>query len=134
MSAAFAESTYICLNNTTSTTKYIAVTDIDNYDWDNDNRPDHNFQAKKILPGEILCNEEDVNYGGILTTVGFDFHITPGEDIRMYYDGKWASHDNTNLVAHGKAALRAFSNPNSTYGSECKDDIHDSCYEFYIMD
>lgn len=53
--------TFICLHNKTPSSHHIEVADIDNYDWEGDNRPDHNFNDLTIEPGATICRQEDVN-------------------------------------------------------------------------
>ena len=127
MSAAFAQSTYICLDNTTSTTKYIAVTGIDNNDWGNGNRPDHNFEAQEILPGQTLCNEEDLS-DNVMTTQ-FTFHVTgPGITTTMTYVGQgWVAQDGTNLIGKGRSYSAGM-----TLGASCN--YGSNCTQFDIID
>lgn len=51
----------ICLHNMTKASHHIQVADIENYDWEGDNRPDHNFNDLTIEPDSAICRQEDAN-------------------------------------------------------------------------
>lgn len=54
--------TTLCIVNTTGMDiTNINVYNIDNYDWDGDSRPDHNFQGKYISNNNSMCEREELN-------------------------------------------------------------------------
>ena len=59
--SAGAETTTFCIRNTTNMSHHIEVANIENYDWEGDNRPDHNFNNITIEAGQTICRLEDSN-------------------------------------------------------------------------
>jgi hypothetical protein len=53
--------TSLQIENKSGTDFTIKVSSIDNHDWEENNRPDHNFQNVKIKSGEEKTNIEDIN-------------------------------------------------------------------------
>ena len=54
--------TNICIKNTSTKVTYeLDVLSLQNSDWDGDSRPDKNIRGVSLLPGQNLCNREQVN-------------------------------------------------------------------------
>lgn len=70
--AAF-DTYWICLKNDTNEKKTILVEDVDNYDWNGVNRPDHNWHGSTVNPGDRRCEIADVNWHA--NKIGFSFVI-----------------------------------------------------------
>ncbi len=87
-----AGETNICITNPSTKDVTINITDIDNYDWDdNDNRPDHNFNNITIKPDEKICKLENVNSGA---HPKFTF-IIDGHHVRLDKGAIWWNSINT---------------------------------------
>ncbi len=88
-----ARETNICIYNPLEKAVKIDVTDIDNYDWDdNDNRPDHNFNNVTIQPNQQICKLEEVN--GWAGSPKFTFIIN-GHHVRLNRSDSWWNSINT---------------------------------------
>jgi hypothetical protein len=59
--SAEVETTTLCIRNTTNRPHHIEVANIENYDWEGDNRPDHNFNKVTIEAGQSICRLENTN-------------------------------------------------------------------------
>ena len=105
--AGSSDETHICIRNTTSASHHIQVTDINNYDWDGVDRPDHNFNNIDITAGETICRREEINHNS--NHQGFTFLID-GNPTRMQiqleavgddlYDLDWGAYTNfSNITA-----------------------------------
>lgn len=77
----FSAETTICLMNKTQSSHHIEVANIQNYDWEGGNRPDHNFNDITIEPGQTICRWEDINGNA---TPRFTF-VIDGIPTRMSY-------------------------------------------------
>lgn len=77
--------THICIKNTTESKYTIRVGDIDNYDWEK-NRPDHNFNNIDILPGQRICNVEDINS---YSRPAFSFFVNDQKTRMLWRNGAW---------------------------------------------
>ncbi len=53
--------TFLTLMNATPHSVTIHVTDTDNYDWDNQARPDHNLNGVTLNPRGSISRQEDLN-------------------------------------------------------------------------
>lgn len=82
--AGNARNTTLCIRNTTVTTHHIEVSNVENYDWEGNNRPDHNFNDISIEAGQTICRLEDFNDN---TTPYFTF-IVDGTPTRITVRGK----------------------------------------------
>lgn len=97
--SAGSNTTWICINNTTSERKLILVTDIDNYDWEGFKRPDHNWHGTYVEAGASRCEQNDTNNN---TVPHFSFIIdgtSQAHEVRMgireygeqhYHDQRWS--------------------------------------------
>lgn len=61
-SAGLSFVTWICLRNTTAEPMFITVEDIDNYDWEGLNRPDHNWHGTYVNAGTKRCERAEINH------------------------------------------------------------------------
>jgi len=64
--------TYICIENNSKNIVTLKTLNIDNYDWANYNRPDHNLNVS-ISPGQMICEKEDTNKHA--KNVGFNITV-----------------------------------------------------------
>ena len=75
--------TNICIRNDTTTSHQITVTDIANYDWDGNSRPDKNFNNLTIVAGQTICRREEINARSENQAFTFIVDDTPTE-MRVY--------------------------------------------------
>lgn len=112
--------TYICIKNQTTQSHKIKVTDIRNYDWDGDSRPDHNFNNIDIPGGATICNREEIN---AFKSAKFTFLVDDNPTIMQFLyteeevieDGKFPTKVYTNPKW---GAYLAEDNPTALYGRE----------------
>jgi hypothetical protein len=87
-SAFASRETWICLENVSDSPVTIVVTDIDNFDWDGNSRPDHNWHNVILQPGaQQRCERAEIN-GGIGATgtgTAFTFILNGQSRVRMWY-------------------------------------------------
>jgi hypothetical protein len=88
----------ICLINKTQSSHHVEVANIENYDWEGDNRPDKNFNNITIAPGATICRYEDTNNSAM--TPAFTF-VIDNNPTRMTYSQtdewrtfKWGAYTN----------------------------------------
>lgn len=89
---ASSRETWICLKNITTAPVNILVTDIDNFDWDGNSRPDHTWYNVNLAPGAApRCERAEVNSSVIganfATGAKFTFILNNSSRVRLYYDG-----------------------------------------------
>lgn len=53
--------TYLELTNDSDGSLVIEVSEVDNYDWDGDSRPDHTFQNVEIPAHESIKHRQEIN-------------------------------------------------------------------------
>jgi hypothetical protein len=53
--------THVLIHNSTDIPVKIAISDIDNYDWDGNSRPDYNLNGVVLKPGESIEKREEIN-------------------------------------------------------------------------
>ena len=129
-------SVFICLHNTTPSSHHIEVADIDNYDWEGDNRPDHNFNDLTIEPGATICRQEDAN---VYSKPRFTFVIDNNPTRMAVYGGPtvrdwmWGAYTNpaNPTTVYGRTAHWNLSN-GWLSGGACADRFPEDCYEFEI--
>lgn len=77
--------TLICIKNTTSERKLITVEDVDSFDWEGFDRPDHNWNGTYIEAGARRCEQAHVSSG---SSWAFAFVIdgsSQSHKVRMSY-------------------------------------------------
>jgi hypothetical protein len=134
-SGAGVISTTICLLNDSQSSHRIEVANIENYDWEGDNRPDKNFNNITIAPGATICRYQDINE--YATTVSFAFVIdnnptrmthTPTEEWGGYKWGAYTNPENPTTV-YGYAPVWRLSN-RWFAGAKCS--VGNQCFGFEL--
>lgn len=136
---AHALGTNLCLENVTKEDMLIQVLPVANFDWDNDNRPDHNWHNTTLKAGELSCRRADVNLKarGVSFSVlingtnrsKFYFDTTPLRVWSVYnddwskpiiiYGRDWGKSDHVDWA--GVVAGIAFNHTGGMYGMPCSD-------------
>jgi hypothetical protein len=82
------------------------VTSTDNYDWDGNSRPDHNFQGRTIASRELSTQREEINSHAKSCWFTMTFNFTNGDQISLRNDQKEARTTNAlhNYTLSGKDA------------------------------
>lgn len=69
----------------------IKVTEVDNYDWEGQDRPDHNFQGVSIQNNDALCQPETMNSHANTSPCRLTLSFTDGSTLTFRFDQKQAN-------------------------------------------
>ena len=127
--------TTICLINNTQSSHRIEVADIDNYDWEGDNRPDKNFNNITIAPGATICRYEDLNTHAFGNKFTFVIDNNPTRMTWGRYDQqrwKWGAYTNPEnpTAVHGYYAAKWSSSDRWFAGATCS--VRYQCFGFEL--
>ncbi|CAF2079560.1 unnamed protein product [Rotaria magnacalcarata] len=84
--------TFLDLVNNSDVTLKIEVSDLDNYDWDGDSRPDHVFHNVKIPPYSNVKNRLELNAKSSSAISSMRFKQDGGKDVAFSFKtDQWAA-------------------------------------------
>ena len=98
--------TQLTISNLTHYAMTTQVTSTDNYDWDGNSRPDHNFQGLTIASRELSTQREEINSHAKSCWFTMTFNFTNGDQISLRNDQEEARTTNAlrNYTLSGKDA------------------------------
>jgi 1-phosphatidylinositol phosphodiesterase len=102
--------THLTIANLTVNPVTITVSATDNYDWDGDSRPDHNFQNVTIAPYDSSAQREEVNAAAESAWYTMSFQFSNGEQISLrndQYDARGVQNRLYNLDGPDAAKYKA---------------------------
>lgn len=141
--------TTLCIRNQTAAAVTTRISEIDHYDWDDDVRPDHNFDRVEIAPGAMFCAPEHTNG---FARPSFSLQLLPNQTLYRIIAGSpiearvrpahqgprrspsnrpfaWALHRHHGGTLHGDPSIRA-SDPMLEIGYRCMDGVQ--CWMFRL--
>ncbi|WP_397601325.1 hypothetical protein [Silvanigrella sp.] len=80
-----SNASYLNICNMTSRLLSINVSQIDNYDWDGDSRPDHNFNNVIIAPKTCSQNREELNNNAVGAFFRMDLALSNASGIKYLW-------------------------------------------------
>jgi 1-phosphatidylinositol phosphodiesterase len=84
-----SQQTTLCIVNTSGIDiTNVQVSEIDNFDWDGDSRPDHNFQGATILNNNSRCEREELNANARSVGYRMTLKFTNGTELSFRNDQK----------------------------------------------
>jgi hypothetical protein len=154
MAYAMCQATRVCVMNNSSTTYYITGGNTQDQIWEDcqqnlHDRPDFNWVAFKLDPGEIKCLEEDLNSVQAANNPSFSFFtdttglatgntpgLAPGVETKITYDyssKKWLSNATAGHRPSDTPPGQISGTPSQPYQCyDTNDPLYNQCSMFHI--